>query len=163
IARLWHAHYLPYDLDEAARRYEALYRAHPQHFLGQSALLRLATIELFSVFPPPEVDALVSRWEARVDAFTIPILKRNMLQKIGDAILWFELPRARSLPHFVAANEIGFSRFDIQMNILLRIFNVGAKEGFPDIARNAAKEFVSQFPRDPYAQVMRDYLAGIKP
>lgn len=160
LARMCHAHFVPYDLAEAARRYEALYRAHPDHFLGQSALLRLATIELFSEYPPPDMETLVTKWETRVEAFTIPMLRRNMLQKIGDAILWFEMPRQRALPHFLAAQEIGFSRFDIHMYMLLRIYNISSKEGFPTIARAAAKQFVREFPRDPYAQVMRDALAG---
>lgn len=162
LARLQHVHLNPPNLDEAARRYREIADAHPQHFLGQMSLLRFATIDLFAIWPAPDADERVARWEARIDGFTDPMIRRNFLCKLGDAILWFDLPPKRALPYFTEAQEIGFSRFDYRTLMMLRIYNISEEEGLTDVTKTVIRRYLQEFPRDLWSQFMRERLAELE-
>lgn len=162
LARLQHVHFNPPNLEEAMRRYAAVAQAHPSHFLGQLSLLRMATIDLYAAWPEPDADQRVARWEARVDEFTHPAIRRNFLRKLGDAILWFDLPKGRALPYFLEAQDIGVVRFDYRTIMMLKIYNISVEEGLTNVTKSVIRRYLQEFPRDLWSQFMRERLAELE-
>jgi len=161
LARLYHVHFFPARLEEARASYFALFEEHPQHFFGQHALMKLATLDLFAEWPVEDADGLIKRWEDRLSDFVDPVVRRNMLKKLGDAILWYDLPKSRALPLYLEANEIGFSRFDVRTLMMLKVYNISVSEGLPEITRVVATRYLEEFPSDLWSQYMREQLEAL--
>ena len=77
-ARVPHIHRQPTDWTEAARRYLAVYRAHPDQPLGQRALVRHGIVTLFRPLPPEDFATTFQSFVTLAADLTDPEARRDL-------------------------------------------------------------------------------------
>jgi hypothetical protein len=161
-ARVPHIHRQT-DWSEAARRYLAVYEAHPAHPLGQRALVRHGIVTLFRPLPPEEFATLFDAFLAASAAIDHPDALRDLdwlLVSVHERRLGDPVATLRHLERLLAGpapiREITRLGFLVQAGELAR------ELGDPAKAARYYREFLQTALRDSRAYFIRQRLSEVE-
>lgn len=147
------------DVTEARRRYRQLLETDETSLWAQTALTRLAVLEIYPAEknrPPAECVAAGEKLLAKAH---LPAAESELHLVLADAIFYYDLPAARALPHLLAAERLGQLDAANRADVLVQIAEVSALAGDRAQARRFYETFLTDFPRDQRIFMVRQKLA----
>lgn len=153
LARIAQHHRAQAEPAEAARCYRRLLELAPDSAWAQSALGRLALLELYV---PDGRGTLEQRFD-RVSSLLVlartPEARCDLHWLMAEAVAFHRLPAAQALPHLIAAEQTG--RLDVvtRPDVLVQVAELSRRAGDTVAAREYYERFLRDYPRDN-----RDYL-----
>lgn len=164
LARIAQFHEAQPDLATARARFTELIARHDAHFYGQLARLKLATLEIYAPATPSPAAQRVAAAEALGAPLRQASLARDFHLLVAEACLRFELPVARALDHFLAAEATGAPvREVVRAALFVQIAECARETGRPELARRFYERFLAEFPRDARGATVRSRLAALPP
>ncbi|MBI5691064.1 MAG: hypothetical protein HZC55_13330 [Verrucomicrobia bacterium] len=162
LARIAQFHEARPDLAAARTSFATLVAEHGDHFYGQLARFKLATLALYDAAdtrPPAERLAAA---EALGEPLHHPGIKRDFHLLAAEAHLRFHLSVEHALRHFLAA-ESGRApvRDVVRAALFLQIGECARELGRHGLARRFYERFLAEFPRDARGATVRARLAGL--
>lgn len=148
LGRLAQHHLATPDLPEAARQWRELISAQPNSLWAQTALSRLALLELYELPPERPPAERLAAASALLELATLPAAQSELHLALADAILHYRLPPAGALPHLLAAHRLALLDAPTAADVTVQIAEISALTG--DTAQAAAfyQKFLDAFPRD---------------
>jgi hypothetical protein len=162
LARIAQFHEARPDLAGARTHFATLIAEHGEHYYGQLARLKLATLALYDAADPrPPADRLAAA-EALGAPLRHPGVTRDFHLLAAEAYLRFNLSLERALAHFLAAEAAGAPVRDVVRSALfIQIGECARDLGRHDLARRFYARFLAEFPRDARGATVRARLAGL--
>ncbi|MFI5357790.1 MAG: tol-pal system YbgF family protein [Opitutales bacterium] len=168
LARIAQHHAAQPDPVEAAQHFEKLIQTWPDSIWAQTALSRLALLEIYALDldrPPAERIARATRLLA---AARVPAAQSDLHEVFADAIFYFRLPAAQALPHLLAAERIGLLDTVTRPDVLVQIGELSRLQGEQEQARQYYGKFLREYPRDQRHYMVEERLrvlgeAGVAP
>lgn len=163
LARIQQFHIHQPDTSKALELYQQLVREHPDHFLAQLAITKIAVIKLY-------LDANVAgkkRDLAELENF-LPLLKDPSLRCnfdyiVGTACIQYRLGDEKAMRYLIEADSLGIPIHKDAANALVRIGNLALRLDRKNIATQYFSRFVSEFPQDQRTYTIREMLAQLPP
>jgi len=149
------------DLPEAARQFRGLVAAQRDSRWAQTALTRLAILEIYGLDlerPPP---VRIAAAEKLLVAATDPAAASEMHLVLEDAIFHYQLPSAAALPHLLAAEKLGRLDGRTRADVLVQIAEVSSLLGDTTQARSYYEKLLAEYPRDQRHYMVRQKLAAL--
>lgn len=151
------------DYAEAARRYRALVEAFGNSYWGQLAIGKLAILELY-VLPSVGPQKRIAEAE-KLLALCQPVASRELHMVIGDAMLYYALPKEAALAHLVAAEKIVADSAlpdSVRAELMVQIINLSARTDHLPQAQAYAARFKENYPRDWRNYAIGQILAAVE-
>ncbi|MBS0664134.1 MAG: hypothetical protein JSR48_12785 [Verrucomicrobia bacterium] len=161
LGRIAQHHLEVADPAEAARQYRRLIAEHPDSIWAQTALTRLALLELYPATAAGSPAAAVAAAEALLDHAKLPAARSEIHLVVADAIFFYRLPAAQALPHLLAAEKIGLLDAPTRADTLIQIAEVSVLAGDRARARRYYEAYLADFPLDQRRFMVRQKLAGL--
>lgn len=161
-ARIAHHHQSPVRPAEAAERYAALFRDHPEHRLAQQAMVKMAILRLYDPGDPAPRAALIAEFAALAGHFADAVARRDMHLTLGHAGLFFDLPPELALDHLLAAKSAGVEGHGSRGNLLVAIGELARETGRTEVAAQHYREFLERHRRDNRVYTIRQRLADLE-
>lgn len=162
LARIAQYHQATRDPVEAANQYRALLRQNERSVWAQTALGRLALLEIYALNlnrPPAE---RVKAAEELLKFAHAPTAEGELHVAITEAIFYYRLPNEEALPHLLAAERLGgFDRAQ-RADILLQIAELSRIYGKKAQAIAYYKKFLAENPRDTANYDARMHLKEVE-
>ena len=162
-ARILQRHLGQPRIEEAKAAFRSLFERHPSHPVAQYALVKFATMEIFSRPGEARPDDVLSRLEPFGERLQDPTAVRSFHHVMGQAYQIFGLSEADALRHYQRALEVGFAKDNLQSDMLLRVAELARKTGNSALARAHYHTFLSNYPRERRAHLVREILTHLKP
>jgi len=161
LGRIAQHHLEQPDPAEAARQYRQLLAEHPASAWAQTALTRLALLELYPSDPAVAPAAAVAAAEKLLELARLPVAQSELHLAVADAIFFYRLPPATALPHLLAAERLGRLDRPTRADTIVQIAEVSALLGDRAQARKFYEAFVAEYPLDQRHFMVRQKLAGL--
>ncbi|MDB6169328.1 MAG: hypothetical protein JWM88_2192 [Verrucomicrobia bacterium] len=161
LGRIAQHHQETPDLAEAARQYRRLIEAHPSSIWADTARTRLAVLELYAPAPEPAPARLAHVAGILATART-PAARSELHLLMADAIFYFGLPVADSLPHLSAAEKLGLLDGPARADVLVQIAEISAMTGDIAQARKFYQAYLAEFPLDQRQFMVREKLRALE-
>jgi tetratricopeptide (TPR) repeat protein len=161
-ARIAHHHQSPVNLADAAERYAALYRDHPQNRLGQQAMVKLAILRLYDPAGQTSRAEIVAELGRLASEFPDAVARRDLHLVLGNAVLFFDLPGELALGHLIAAMDAGIQGYTSRGNVLVAMGEIARELGRNELAAQYYREFLKLHRRDNRAFTVSQRLAGLE-
>jgi len=145
------------DAGEAARQFRQLIAVGRDSAWGQTALTRLAILQIYAIDAGQTPAARIAGAEKLLAAARGAPAESDLSLVLADAIFFYRLPAAEALPHLLVAEKLGQLDGPTRADVLVQIAEVSSLGG--DIAQAKAfyDKFLDEFPRD-----QRHYMVGQK-
>jgi hypothetical protein len=150
------------DPAEAARRFRELVDAGAGSAWAQTALTRLAVLEIYAVGLDRGPPGRIAAAERLLGLARDPAARADMEVVIADAVFFYKLPAASALPHLVAAERAGALDGPARADVLVQIGVVSELCGDSARARASYGTFLAAFPSDHRQYAVRLRLAALK-
>lgn len=150
------------DPAEAARQYRLLLAQQPQSPWAQSALARLALLEIYELAPADRPATRIARAAALLDLAKLPSAQSDLHYLLANATLFFQLPAAGALPHLLAAERLGCLDWPTRIDVLVQIAELSRLAGDRTQATRFYRIFLTENPRDLRVYVVRERLAELE-
>jgi hypothetical protein len=162
LARVAQFHEARPDLAGARAHFATLIAQHGDHFYGQLARLKLATLALYDAADSSSPADRLAAAEALGAPLRHPGVTRDFHLLAAEAYLRFNLSLERALAHFLAAEATGAPVRDVVRSALFIQIGECARElGRHELARRFYGRFLAEFPRDARGSTVRARLAGL--
>ena len=147
----------------------AISQEHPDHYFGQLAYIKYVSSALFDADSIDEVRKNFETVESQSAIVSIPELKvifhRNLAE--GYTLTKYSrtkaLSKEKALRHYLMAWNTGLhQRRSIRSNMLIRIGELAFELGEYDVAGEAFRHFLREFPRDQRAYMVSLRLKGMR-
>jgi ABC-type glycerol-3-phosphate transport system substrate-binding protein len=149
------------DLAEAARQFRGLVAARRDSRWAQTALTRLAILEIYGLDLERPPAARIAAAEKLLAAATDPAAASELHLVLEDAIFHYQLPSAAALPHLLAAEKLGRLDDPTRADVLVQIAEVSALLGDTAQARTYYEKLLANYPRDQRHYMVRQKLAAL--
>ena len=148
-ARVAQIHLQPPDPAMALQRYQSLYRAHPEHPLGQMSFVKAATLRLYdpATAPGPR-RAAFDEAEQRLLTLTDHDAIRDGHSLLAAVCDRFDYGDGLRLKHLLAQEAAGVARPDLRLDVALSIAETARRAGQTDVAAAHYQNFLDLAPRD---------------
>lgn len=163
LGRIAQHHQETPDPDEAARQFRQLLAEHPDSVWAQSALSRLALLQLYALDPGFSPDQRIAAAEQLLRQARAPAAEGEVHIAIAEAIFYYRLPGVRALPHLLAAERLGGYDRVGRADILLQIAELSRLAGEKQQAAKFYHLFLDENPRDTANFNARMHLAEVEP
>ncbi len=160
-ARLEQVHRFEPNPAKAADLFEALYHDHPEHPLGQEALVKVALIRLYEDVDPDEIERRMSHFRELAATLSAPSPRRDLYLTLATAEARHFGESAKSLDDLLAADRLGIARPITRADAWVRIAEVARKVGRAPVAREYYERFLATFPRDSRHYLVTERLASL--
>jgi len=160
LGRIAQHHLETADPAEAARQYRRLLAEHGDSLWAQTALTRLALLELYPDDPAVTPPAAVAAGERLLAQARLPAAQSELHLVLADAIFFYRLPAASALPHLLAAERLGRLDRPTRADVLVQIAEVSALGGDAAQARKFYATFLAEYPLDQRNFMVREKLAA---
>ena len=161
LGRIAQHHLYRPDATEAAREYARLIRRDPHSLWAQTALARLALLEIYALdlaSPPAE---RVERAETLLAQADTPAAVSDLHLVIAYAILNYRLPAGGALPHLLAAERQGRLNWTDRTEVLVQIAELSRLAGAKEQAARYYRAFLAENPIDLRRYIVRQRLAAL--
>ena len=148
LGRIAQHHQAQPDAGEAARQFRRLIAEHEDSIWAQSALRRLALLELYGLnLAAPAADRVAAAEKLLAHART-PAAESELHVAIAEAVFFYRLPVAGALPHLLAAERLGRLDWTARAETLVQIAELSRLGGDRAQAAKFYREFLKENPRD---------------
>lgn len=162
LARIAQHHQAAPDPAAAATHFRRLLERWPDTVWGQSAVSRLALLELYAPAPGRDPARRVAEAEKLVPRAHDPAARMQVELALGDAILFYRLPAATALPHLLAAERTGRLESVVRQDVLVQIAELSRLQGLNAQAGSYYEQFLQEFPRDQRHYMVKQRLAALR-
>jgi len=159
LARIAEVHAIKPDPRRAVELYGALFAAHPQHPLAQSAVAKLATLRLYRLGSEPL--STLAALEALGQQLTDVGARRDFHLVMGRSYLFFGGDQHRALEHLEAALAAGVATPTMRADLLVQIGALARDLNQSTTARRVWNEFLKTSLRDPREDLVRRHLEAL--
>lgn len=150
------------DPAEAARQYRRLIAEHEHSVWAQSALSRLALLQLYALEPAQGAAQRVAETEQLLARAHVPEAEGELHIALAEAIFFYRLPVQAALPHLLAAERLGgFDRVG-RADVLIQIAELSRFAGQREQAAKYYRLFLKENPRDTANYTARRHLAEVE-
>ena len=139
----------------------AISQEHPDHYFGQLAYIKYVSSALFDADSIDEVKKNFETVESQSAIVSIPELKVIFHRNLAEGYTLTEysrtkaLSKGKALRHYQTAWNMGLTqRRSIRSNMLIRIGELAFELGEYDVAAEAFRHFLREFPRDQRAYMV---------
>lgn len=155
LGRIAQHHLAQPDDAEAARQFHQLIAEHEASVWAQSALGRLALLEIYALHPElPPAERLGNAGRLLAHART-PAAQSEVHYAIADAIFFYRLLATDALPHLLAVEKLGRIDWTARSDVLVQIAELSRLAGDRQQAAKFYRTFLAENPRD-----LRDYIVS---
>lgn len=162
LGRIAQHHLVEPDAAEAARQFRQLIAEHEDSVWAQSALSRLALLEIYELDPAaPPATRLATAEKLLAHAHT-PSAQSEVHLAIADAIFFYRLPPAGALPHLVAAERLGRLDWNLRSDVLVQIAELSRLAGNRPQAALFYRTFLKENPRDLRNYIVKERLGEME-
>ncbi len=153
LARIAQSNPVELDLQAAKQLYLDLFEAHPDHFFGQMAFIKFATIEIYDEPEGHQRSAAqrLAAIEKQVPAITFPDMARNLRRILGEGYHALGVDPRKAFEHLDAACAMGQPVASIRAETLESLAEVAQAIGETERALRAYEELQLLDPRGPNA------------
>jgi hypothetical protein len=162
LGRIAQHHQAQPDAPEAARQFRRLIAEHEDSVWAQSALSRLALVELYELeqsSPPAVRIAAAEKLLAHAHA---PAAESELHLAIADATFFYRLPPGGALPHLLAAERLGRLDWTARAEVLVQIAELSRLAGERRQAARFFRTFLQENPRDLRHYIVAERLAEME-
>lgn len=162
VGRIAQHHLVEPDVAEASRQFRRLIAEHPDSIWAQTALSRLALLEIYAMNPDLlPADRIAAAEKVLVHARS-PTARCELHYVIANAILFYRLPEATALPHLLAAEQTGRLEWNERGDVLVQIAELSRLAGDTAQAAEYYQKFLKENPRDQRHYIVKERLAELK-
>lgn len=162
LGRIAQHHLAQPDAAEAARQYQRLIAEHENSVWAQSALSRLALLEIYELDPSLPPATRIAGAEKLLAHARTPSAESELHLALADAIFFYRLPAGGALPHLLAAERLGRLDWTARMEALVQIAELSRLAGNRQQAAQFYRAFLKENPRDLRDYVVRERLAEME-
>lgn len=148
LGRIAQHHLAEPDAPEAARQFRRLIAEHENSIWAQSALARLALVEIYELDQDKAPATRIAEAEKLLAHAHTPAAESEVHLAIADAIFFYRLPSAPALPHLLAAEKLGRLDWVVRMDVLVQIAELSRLEGNRAQAAKFYRQFLKENPRE---------------
>jgi len=162
LGRLAQNHQQTPDPAEAAREYRQLIAGQVDSVWAQTALSRLAILEIYALnlSSPPEVR--IARADQLLALAHTPSAACELHLVIANAIFFYRLPGGPTLPHLLAAVQSGRLDRAIRTEVLVQVAELSRLAGDKAQAARYYQLFLDENPIDFRCYIVRERLAAVE-
>lgn len=161
LARIAQHHAAAPDPAEAARRYRELIGLRPDSIWAQTALSRLAILEIYALDPGRPPAERLARAERLVPLARGPEAQGELHWLLAEAIFFYKLPPLPALPHLLAAEKGGRLDAVTHADVLVQIATLSTQAGDRAQARTYYRKLLDTYPRDQRGYMVKRKLAEL--
>jgi hypothetical protein len=162
LGRIAQHHQPQPDADEAARQYRRLISEHGDSRWAQSALSRLALLQIYELNPQTSPATRIAEAGKLLAHARLPSAESELHYAIANAIFFHRLPAAGALPHLLAAERLGQLDWPTRVEVLVQIAELSRLAGENAQAAKFYRTFLAENPRDLRVYVIREHLAAVE-
>lgn len=162
LGRIAQQHLQVPDPEEAARQYRRLIADHPGSPWAESAVTRLALLQIYALNQQRAPAARLAETEKFLAHARTPSAQSDVHYAIANAIFFYRLPAAGALPHLVAAEQLGRFDWPTRIEVLVQIAELSRLGGDRAQAAKYYRTFLQENPRDLRAYSVRQRLAEME-
>jgi tetratricopeptide (TPR) repeat protein len=161
LGRIAQHHLAIPDAAEAARQFRLLIAADENSVWGQSALGRLALLEIYELNPAWAPAARLAEAEKLLAHAHTSAAQSDVHYAIADAVFFYRLPPAGALPHLLAAERLGRLDWTARAEVLVQIAELSRLSGNRPQAAQFYRTFLKENPRDLRVYIVKERLAEV--
>ncbi|MDB6094245.1 MAG: hypothetical protein JWM32_1807 [Verrucomicrobia bacterium] len=155
-------HHLQVPDDEAAsREFRRLIADHEASIWAQSALSRLALIQIYALNPQAPPQERIAEVEKLLAHARTSSAKGELHLVMANAIFFYRLPAQEALPHLLAAEQFARLEWSVRSEVLVQIAELSRSAGQTEQAARYYALFLKENPRDPRAYIISEHVAGM--
>lgn len=162
LGRIAQQHLQVPDPEEAARQYRRLIAEHPGSPWAESAVTRLALLQIYALNQQRSPAVRLAETEKLLALARTPSARSDVHYAIANAIFFYRLPAAGALPHLVAAEQLGRFDWPTRIEVLVQIAELSRLAGDRAQAVKYFKAFLQENPRDLRTYSIRQRLAELE-
>lgn len=161
LGRIAQHHQAQPDAMEAARQFRQLIAEHEDSIWAQTALSRLALLEIYELNPTlPPAERIAAAEKLLAHART-PAAESELHYAIASAIFFHHLPVAGALPHLLAAERLNRLGWTERTEVLVQIAELSRLGGDRRQAAQFYRKFLTENPRDQRQYIVKERLAAL--
>ena len=161
LARIAQHHVAQPDEAAAARLYRELIKLRPDSIWAQTALSRLAILEIYALDAVLKPAERVARAERLIPLAKGPAAQSELHWLVAEAIFFYRLPDLSALPHLLAAEKLGRLDAVTHADVLVQIAVLSLEAGSPAQARVYFQKLLDTYPRDQRGYMVKRKLAEL--
>lgn len=161
LARIAQHHAAQPDEVAAARLYRELIELRPDSVWAQTALSRLAILQIYALDPALAPAERVARAERLIPVARGPAAQSELHWLVAEAMFHYRLPPLPALPHLLAAERLGRLDAVTHADVLVQIAELSLKAGNPAQARTYFQKLLDTYPRDQRGYMVKRKLAEL--
>ncbi len=161
LGRLAQAHLQVPDAPEAARQYHRLLAARADSLWAQTALARLAMLEIYALNPQSTPGERVARATELLRFVRTPAAEAELRVVLSAAIFFYHLPSAEALPHLLAAVRLGRLDWTTRRDCVLQVAELSRLAGDRQQAAEYYRIYIAENPIDARVYTVRQRLAAL--
>jgi len=162
LGRIAQHHQASPDAAAAAHEYRRLIVAHPGSAWAQTALARLAMLEIYALDGRLSAGERITRAERLLPHATAAQALGDLHLAIARAVLFYRLPPARALPHLIEADRLGLVEPGDADTVETQIIELSLLGGNDAQAMRYLRRFLRESPQDPRVYHFRELLASLE-
>lgn len=162
LGRIAQHHLAESDPVEAARQFRRLIAEHETSVWAQSALGRLALLEIYDLNPSVAPATRLAEAEKLLTHARTPAAQSEVHVAIADATFFFRLPAGGALPHLLAAEGLGRLDWATRSDVLVQIAELSRLAGQRAQAAQFYRTFLKENPRDLRNYIVKERLAEVE-
>lgn len=147
---------------EAARQFRQLIAADQKSVWAQSALGRLALLEIYELNPAWSPVARLAEAEKLLVCADTAAAQSEVHFAIADAVFFYRLPAGKALPHLLAAERLGRLDWTARMEVLVQIAELSRLSGDRKQAAQYYRKFLEENPRDLRVYIVKERLGEVE-
>lgn len=156
-------HHLPQpNPAEAGRQFRQLIAEHEDSVWAQTALSRLALLEIYEINPLSPPATRIGAVEQLLVHARTPAAQSELHLAIADAIFFYRLPPVGALSHLLAAERLGRLDWAGRMDVLVQIAELSRLAGNRPQAAQFYRIFLKENPRDLRNYIVKERLAEME-
>ena len=162
LGRIAQHHLAVPDPVEAARQFHQLIAVHEDSVWAQSALGRLALLEIYELNPGSSPATRLAEAEKLLAHAHTPEAQSDVHYAIADAVFFYRLPPAGALPHLLAAERLDRLDWTARAEVLVQIAELSRLAGNRPQAAQFYRTFLRENPRDLRDYIVKERLADME-
>ena len=162
LGRIAQHHLAIPDAAEAARQFRRLLAMDENSVWAQSALGRLALLEIYELNPAWTPAARLGEAEKLLAHAHTPSARSDVHYAIADAVFFYRLAPAGALPHLLEAERLGRLDWTARAEVLVQIAELSRLTGNRPQAAQFYRTFLKENPRDLRDYIVKERLAEVE-
>jgi hypothetical protein len=161
LGRIAQHHATQSDPAEARRQYRQLLNEHVDSIWAQTAISRLALLEIYALnLEQPPADRIAAT-EDLLGYTRTPTAESELRYVIANAIFFYRLPSTSALQHLLAAEHLGRLGWNERRDVLVQIAELSRRAGNARQAAEYYRKFLAENPRDQRHYIVQERLAAL--